>query len=180
MAKADWRTGFRYPWCSSPLSSIFPTRDAESQCCSSSSSISLTRDTKSQSSCLPSPTSPPELPKVSAPVPHRQYPPIGKGKPVLQSAIANISSRLGRATLISQPGEVIGKDGLEHWLSVSLVGDIGGGGLEDGVLVSLVGDIGGGGLEDGVLVSLVGDIGKGGPEDWLSVSLVGDIGEGGL
>ncbi|GFN99293.1 hypothetical protein PoB_002579900 [Plakobranchus ocellatus] len=123
---------------------------------------------------------PPELPKVNAPVRHRQY------KQQAREGNANILARW-----------VIGEGGLEHWLLVSLVGDIDEGGLEDGLSVSLVGDIGEGGLEDwlsvslvgdireggledGLSVSLVGDIGEGGLEDWLSVSLVGDIGEGGL
>ncbi|GFO21885.1 hypothetical protein PoB_004839000 [Plakobranchus ocellatus] len=78
------------------------------------------------------------------------------------------------------PGEVLGQGDLEHWLSVSLVGDIGEGGLEDGLLVSLVGDICEGGQGHWLAVSLVGDIGEGGQEHWLSVSLMRDIGEGGL
>ncbi|GFN83897.1 hypothetical protein PoB_001040300 [Plakobranchus ocellatus] len=48
--------------------------------------------------------------------------------------MVNISSR--------PPGEVIGEGGLEHWFSVSLVGDSGTGRLEHWLSVSLVRDYG--------------------------------------
>ncbi|GFN82304.1 LOW QUALITY PROTEIN: hypothetical protein PoB_000881000 [Plakobranchus ocellatus] len=108
--------------CSAPVS---PTRDIKSQCSSPPSPISPIRDIKSQCSRPPSPISPHQgyqkpvlqsaianippsgISKASAPVRHRQYPPIRDiksqcsrppspisphqryQKPVLQSAIAN-------------------------------------------------------------------------------------------
>ncbi|GFO46124.1 hypothetical protein PoB_007262900 [Plakobranchus ocellatus] len=97
----------------------------------------------------------------------------------------------------STPAEVIGDGGhgvlafdipgggywrwrLEHWLAISLVGDVGEGGLWHWPSLSLFWDIGEGGLGHWSSIFLVGDIWDGGLGHWPPISLVGDIGDGGL